>query len=52
MMKHSFELHDYDNCLVNLANSVLKRFKSDPLGKSLPCADKYLNKNHDLQIIS
>ena len=50
-MKHSFELHDYDNCLVNLANSVLKRFKSDPLGKSLPCADKYLNKNHKNVVI-
>ncbi len=43
-MKHSFTLHDYDNCLVSLANSVLKRFGSEPSGKTLSCADKYLEK--------
>lgn len=43
-MKHSFTLHDYDNCLVSLANSVLNRFGSEPSGKTLSCADKYLEK--------
>lgn len=33
---------DYDNCIVNLACSVLKRFGIDPPNPSLPSADKLL----------
>ena len=45
-MNKSFVLHDYDNCLVNLANSVLNRFGICPVGKTLVCADKYLKKEY------
>ena len=39
-------LPDYDNCLVNLANSVLKRFGAETLHKTLPLADTYLSDGH------
>ncbi len=39
-------LPDYDNCLVNLANSVLKRFGAGTMHETLPLADKYLAKGH------
>ncbi|MCR5322588.1 MAG: alkaline phosphatase family protein [Lachnospiraceae bacterium] len=35
-------LPDYDNCLVNLANSILKRFGAETTARTLPLADKYL----------
>lgn len=37
---------DYDNCLVNLANSVLKRFGAETMHETMPLADKYLAKGH------
>ena len=37
---------DYNNCLVNLANSVLKRFGADTTADTLPLADKYLTKDY------
>ena len=58
----AFGLHDYDNCLVNLANSVLKRFEapaeggaeaeveaggeSETRGKTLAAVDRYLDKGY------
>ena len=33
---------EYDNCLVNLANSVLKKFGTEILHDTLPLADQYL----------
>lgn len=50
-MKHSFVLHDYENCLVNLANSVLKRFGLASSGKTLDSADKYLKKGYKNVVI-
>ena len=47
----TFELHDYDNCLVNLANSVLKNFIPESEGKTLPDADTYLKKNYKNVVI-
>ncbi|MCR5767230.1 MAG: alkaline phosphatase family protein [Lachnospiraceae bacterium] len=41
---HKFKLPalpDYDNCLVNLANSILKRFGAETTARTLPLADKY-----------
>jgi len=45
-MNKNFTLHDYDNCLVNLSNSVLNRFGVHPLRKTLPGADKFLKKDY------
>ena len=35
-------LPDYNNCLVNLSNSILKRFGARTTAGTLPLADKYL----------
>lgn len=35
---------NYDNCIVNLACSILKRFGVDPPNPTLPLADELLNK--------
>lgn len=35
-------LPDYDHCLVNLANSILKKFGAETTAKTLPLADRYL----------
>ena len=35
-------LPDYDHCLVNLANSVLKQFGAETTAKTLPLADRFL----------
>ena len=37
---------DYNNCLVNLSNSVLKRFGAETSAGTLKSADKYLAKGH------
>lgn len=37
---------DYKNCLANLPNSILKNWGIPTVGKSLPLADKYLDKNY------
>ena len=39
----SWNRPDYHHCLVNLANSVLKRFGVATTADSLPLADRYLN---------
>ena len=35
-------LPDYNNCLVNLSNSILKKFGARTTAGTLPLADKYL----------
>ncbi len=40
------KLPDHDNCLVNLSNSILKRFGAETSAKTLPLADKYLAKGY------
>ena len=57
----AFSLHDYDNCLVNLANSVLKRFAAPAeggaeaggraAGKTLDTVDRYLDKGYKNVIV-
>ena len=37
---------DYDNCLANLPNSILKYFGQPTVGSTLPLADKYLQKDY------
>ena len=39
-------LPNYDECLVNLANSMLVNFGAKPSAKTLPLADRYLSKNY------
>ena len=35
-------LPDYNHCLVNLSNSILKHFGAETTAKTLPLADRYL----------
>ena len=42
---------DYDKCLVNLANSVLKSFGAECTAATLPVADEYLAKGHKNVVI-
>ena len=37
---------DYDKCLVNLSNSILKKFECETNAGTLPLADKYLGKEY------
>ena len=39
-------LPDYRNCLVNLANSILKKFGVETTADTLPLADEYLNRSY------
>ncbi|MBO4473570.1 MAG: alkaline phosphatase family protein [Clostridiales bacterium] len=39
-------LPNYDDCLVNLASSVLANFGATPSAATLPLADRYLSKNY------
>ena len=40
------EMPDYDHCLVNFSNSILKKFGAETTAKTLPLADRYLEGNH------
>lgn len=40
------ELPDYRNCLVNLANSIEKKFGAETTAETLPLADRYLSKKY------
>ena len=42
------KLPDYDNCLVNLANSVLDKFGVQTTAPTLPLADRYLTADRRL----
>ena len=44
--RNSFVLPDYNNCLVNLANSILKSFGAKTSAGTLALADKYLAGGH------
>ena len=46
MDQHLRNLPDYDHCLVNLANSILKKFDAKTSAKTLPLADAYLDKDY------
>ena len=37
---------NYHNCLVNLSNSILKKFGAETSAETLPLADKYLQKDY------
>ncbi|MCQ2483222.1 MAG: alkaline phosphatase family protein [Clostridia bacterium] len=37
---------DYDNCIANATNSILKYWGCEPVGKTLPMLDKRLNKEY------
>ena len=39
-------LPDYKNCLVNLSNSILKRFGAETAADTLPLADRFLRGEH------
>ncbi|MBP5330479.1 MAG: alkaline phosphatase family protein [Lachnospiraceae bacterium] len=45
------QLPDYNNCLVNLANSILKKFGAGTLHGTLALADRYLAENHKNVVI-
>lgn len=45
------KLPDYNNCLVNLANSILRKFGAETSAPTLSLADKYLAKNHKNVVI-
>lgn len=42
---------DYDNCIANLACSILKHFGVEPPNKTLPLADKYLEKHYKNTVV-
>ena len=51
MKKYLSCLPDYDNCLVNLANSILKEFGAKTSAKTLPMADAYLKKDYQNVVV-
>ncbi|MDE7266891.1 MAG: alkaline phosphatase family protein [Lachnospiraceae bacterium] len=42
---------DYENCIANLPNSILKKWGIQTVGGSLPLADKYLEKDYKNVVI-
>ena len=40
------DLPDYEHCLVNLANSILRKFGAKTTAATLPLADQYLDKDY------
>lgn len=42
---------DYENCIANLPNSILKKWRIQTVGGTLPLADKYLEKDHKNVVI-
>lgn len=46
MTKKKFVLHDYERCIVNLLNSILKNFGVRMNGKTLPLADDLMAKDY------
>ena len=45
-INNKFVLPDYNNCLVNLANSILKKYGVKTTADTLKLADKYLEKDY------
>lgn len=50
-MKEELNILDYKNCLVNLANSVLKNFGAETSAATLPLADTILDGNYKNVVI-
>ena len=52
-MKELIKTHgpDYSKCLVNLSNSILKRFGAQTTADTLPMADEYLAKGHKNTVV-
>ncbi len=50
-LKKRPDLPDYNNCLVNLSNSILKEFGAETTAKTLPLADRYLKSEHRNTVI-
>ncbi|MBR5348871.1 MAG: alkaline phosphatase family protein [Lachnospiraceae bacterium] len=42
---------DYENCIANLPNSILKKFDAEPVGKTLPLLDPYLEQEYENIIV-
>ena len=42
---------DYHNCLVNLSNSILKKFGAETTAETLPLADQYLQKDYQNVVV-
>ena len=42
---------NYDNCLVNLSNSILKKFGAETTAKTLPMADQYLQDDYQNTVV-
>ena len=45
-MSHQIKLPDYENCIANLPNSILKKWGLPQNGASLPLADQYLEQDY------
>ena len=45
-MNKKLVMPDYDNCIANVPNSILKKYGIQTVGKSLPLLDKYMGKNY------
>lgn len=50
-MNKKFSLHNYEDCIVNLPGSILKKFGVHPSGKTLPLADELLKKDYKNVVI-
>ena len=50
-MDKTFSLHNYENCIVNLSNSILSNFGVIPVGKTLPLVDNLLKKDYKNVVI-
>lgn len=42
---------DYNHCLVNLSNSILKKFGAATTAKTLPLADRYLEGGYQNTVV-
>lgn len=45
-MSKNLIMPDYENCIANLPNSILKKFGVETVGNTLPLLDKYLEKDY------
>ncbi|MGN0379180.1 MAG: alkaline phosphatase family protein [Butyrivibrio sp.] len=50
-MINGLVLHDYENCIANLPNSILKNYGVNPVGKTLLMADQYLKDDYKNVVI-
>lgn len=45
-MKSNLVFPDYERCLANIPNSIMKKFGVEPVGKTHPLIDEYLKKDY------